>query len=247
MIIDNTFSLVLDRLREIPSTAEFEIGGCPDPFLQAGLVRLVSRMTLLAPEKHGVMAPVIKTVAESLDNSKNASAAVTFECVRALLSVSSRPPSRPVANVDLLFGGPTEAASPVSSEVEECENSRDAFVLLAELLESEDINARFAALDCLASLVESRPKAVAKMASSILPCLHDEDHSIRMRALRISPACFSHHTVQELTRDFLHLMLSNTTDNPKAEDAQFVTELVAVVGIVSWPHAACEERLPLRA
>ncbi|KAH0481407.1 MAG: hypothetical protein KVP17_003528 [Porospora cf. gigantea B] len=227
-LIGDVFPVVLKHIQDVPSTAEVDINGLPDPFLQARLARVLATMAVKDQAAAARLRPVLKSVADGMDTTKNAGASVVFECASALLAISSATsvPRQPKV-VDLLLQDDSVSAGSLESNTVVSDTCKEALVYLESLLASEDVNVKFAALECLASMVGSNPSAVREIAHSVTPCLHDDDQSIRSRALAVCSSAISRSNVQETTRDYLHLILENQTDPPRLENVAFVNAVLA--------------------
>eukprot|EP01071_Lankesteria_metandrocarpae_P008599 Lankesteria_metandrocarpae@DN5000_c0_g3_i1.p1 len=161
------------------SSAEYDISGVPDPFLQC---RILSTMRMIAQgskKQSEALADTLAQVATNTDGKKNAGNAVLYEAARTITKI----------------------------EVDESLRTL-AVNLLARFLQNKDNNIRYVALSVLHSVVKIDLKAVQRHRATIIVSLDDSDASIRRSGLDVAFALVNSDNIKSMSMELLNLLLS---------------------------------------
>ena len=155
-------------------TAEYDVGGITDPYLQAKILRLLQVLGHGSPEASDAMSDVLAQVATNTESSRSAGNAILYECVRTIMAIDS------IGGLRVL-----------------------AVNTLGRFLSHRDNNIRYVALNTLAKVVAVDAQAVQRHRAIIVDCVKDSDASIRKKALELVYALVNEGNVRALTSELL--------------------------------------------
>jgi AP-1 complex subunit gamma-1 len=158
-------------------SAEHDVGGQHDPFLQVKLLRLLRVLGAGDAEASDLMSDCLANVASNVNAGKNAGAAVLYEAVRCVVGVES------VGGLRVL-----------------------AVNVLGRFLADKDNNVRYVALNALAKVVGAAgadAQAVQRHRRTIVECVKDGDVTIRRSALNLVYSLVNASNVQTLVPELL--------------------------------------------
>jgi AP-1 complex subunit gamma-1 len=137
-------------------SAEYDVGGVCDPYLQVKALRLLRALGAGSAEASDAMSDVLAQVAANTEGARPAGNAVLYECVRTIMGVEA------IGGLRVL-----------------------AVNTLGRFLAHRDNNIRYVALDALARVVAVDAAAVARHRATVVACVRDGDASIRRKALEL--------------------------------------------------------------
>ncbi|CAM9198698.1 unnamed protein product [Phaeothamnion confervicola] len=155
-------------------TAEHDVAGVTDPFLQVSVLRL---MCLLGEHSDGsseLMNDILAQVATTTETAKNAGNAILYECVHTIMRIDSEQGLRLLA-----------------------------INILGRFLLNRDNNMRYVALNTLSRVVAHDQASVQRHRGTIVDCMRDPDVSIRQRALDLIFQLVNESNVESLTGELL--------------------------------------------
>lgn len=155
-------------------SAEYDVGGIADPYLQAKILRLLAVLGHGSAEASDAMSDVLAQVATNTEGSRSAGNAILYECVRTIMAVDS------IGGLKVL-----------------------AINTLGRFLAHRDNNIRYVALTTLARVVSVDSQAVQRHRATIVACVKDADASIRRKALELVYALVNEGNVRALTKELL--------------------------------------------
>lgn len=155
-------------------SAEYDVGGICDPYLQTKILRLLSILGHGSPEASDAMSDVLAQVATNTESTRSAGNAILYECVRTIMAVES------IGGLRVL-----------------------AVNTLGRFLAHRDNNIRYVALNTLARVVAVDAQAVQRHRATIVECVKDADASIRRKALELVYALVNEGNVRALTTELL--------------------------------------------
>lgn len=155
-------------------SAEYDVGGICDPYLQAKILRLLSILGHGSPEASDAMSDVLAQVATNTESTRSAGNSILYECVRTIMAVES------IGGLRVL-----------------------AVNTLGRFLAHRDNNIRYVALNTLARVVAVDAQAVQRHRATIVECVKDPDASIRRKALELVYALVNEGNVRALTTELL--------------------------------------------
>lgn len=158
-------------------SADLDIGGITDPFLQVKILRLLKVLGQGNAEASDAMSDVLAQVATNTEVSKNAGNAILYECVQTIMAVES------IGGLRVL-----------------------AVNILGRFLANKDNNIRYVALSILARVVSVDTQAVQRHRVTIVECVKDADISIRRRALELVYALVNESNIRTLTSELLQYL-----------------------------------------
>ncbi|ORX54913.1 Adaptor protein complex AP-1 gamma subunit [Hesseltinella vesiculosa] len=173
----------LKNLTTTGSSAEHEVTGVTDPFLQVKILRLLRILAQNDQEASDTMNDILAQVATNTENAKNVGNAILYETVLAIMDIKSE------AGLRVL-----------------------AVNILGKFLSNRDNNIRYVALETLNKTVGIETQAVQRHRNIILDCLRDGDISIRRRALELSFALINEGNVRVLMRELLAFLEVSDTE-----------------------------------
>ncbi len=155
-------------------SAEHDVGGHADPFLQVKLLQLLAKLGAGDADASDAMSDVLANVASNTDGSKNAGNAILYEAVNAIIGTES------VGGLRVL-----------------------AVNILGRFLGNKDNNIRYVALNTLAKVVAVDTQAVQRHRHTIVDCVKDSDVTIRRSALQLVYALVNDSNVETLAKELL--------------------------------------------
>ncbi|KAJ2163036.1 clathrin associated protein complex large subunit [Coemansia sp. RSA 552] len=167
----------LRSLARADAGSEHGVGGTSDPFLQVALLRLLRTLARASQSATDDLNDVLTLVATRTDATRNAGAAILYECAATVLAVPSDPPLRVLA-----------------------------INLLGRFLAETDNNARYVALASLAAAVITEAPSVQRHRATVVACMGDPDPSIRRRAIDLAFALINPETAKVLVHDILRIL-----------------------------------------
>jgi AP-1 complex subunit gamma-1 len=170
----NTLVRILKSLIHSGYSAEHDVNGHADPFLQVKLLRLLRVLGAGDAEASDAMSDVLANVASNTDGSKNAGNAILYEAVGAIIGVES------VGGLRVL-----------------------AVNILGRFLANKDNNIRYVALNTLAKVVAVDTQAVQRHRATIVECVKDSDVTIRRSALQLVYNLVNENNITTLAKELL--------------------------------------------
>ena len=155
-------------------SAEYDVAGIADPYLQAKILRLLQMLGHDSPEASDAMSDVLAQVATNTEGTRSSGNAILYECVRTIMAVES------IGGLRVL-----------------------AVNTLGRFLAHRDNNIRYVALNTLAKVVAVDAQAVQRHRATIVECVKDNDASIRRKALELVYALVNEGNVRALTSELL--------------------------------------------
>ena len=155
-------------------SAEHDVGGHADPFLQVKLLQLLAKLGAGDADASDAMSDVLANVASNTDGSKNAGNAILYEAVNAIIGTES------VGGLRVL-----------------------AVNILGRFLGNKDNNIRYVALNTLAKVVAVDTQAVQRHRHTIVECVKDSDVTIRRSALQLVYALVNDSNIKTLAKELL--------------------------------------------
>ncbi|KAF9904997.1 clathrin associated protein complex large subunit [Lobosporangium transversale] len=155
-------------------SAEHDVTGVTDPFLQIKILRLLRILGKDDVESSEAMNDILAQVATNTEASKNVGNSILYETVLTIMETPSDNALRVLA-----------------------------INILGKFLSNRDNNIRYVALTTLNKSISLDVNAVQRHRNIILDCLRDADISIRRRALELSFSLINESNVRVLTRELL--------------------------------------------
>ncbi|KAI3645995.1 hypothetical protein MP228_008923 [Amoeboaphelidium protococcarum] len=185
--------------------AEHDVGGINDPFLQVMILRLLRTLGKGDRAASDSMNDVLAQIATNTDGNKNVGNSILYECCLTIMNI-------------------------------DCDSSLRtlAINMFGKFLGNTDNNVRYVALNTLneateysnAQSVQETTNAIQRHRTTVLECLHDNDISIRRRALNLSFKLVTQSNVRLLVRELLLFLELPTTD---AEFKQWMPARICAV------------------
>ena len=160
---------ILKSLIHSGYSAEHDVNGHADPFLQVGVLRLLATLGAGDADASDAMSDVLANVASNTDGSKNAGNAILYEAVNAIVGVES------IGGLRVL-----------------------AVNILGRFLANKDNNVRYVALNTLAKVVAVDTQAVQRHRQTIVECVKDSDVTIRRSALQLVYSLVNENNIETL-------------------------------------------------
>ncbi|KAF9963882.1 clathrin associated protein complex large subunit [Modicella reniformis] len=155
-------------------SAEHDVTGVTDPFLQIKILRLLRFLGKDDVESSETMNDILAQVATNTESTKNVGNSILYETVLTIMDTPSDNALRVLA-----------------------------INILGKFLSNRDNNIRYVALTTLNKSISLDVNAVQRHRNIILDCLRDADISIRRRALELSFSLINESNVRVLTRELL--------------------------------------------
>jgi AP-1 complex subunit gamma-1 len=155
-------------------SAEYDVGGIADPFLQVKILRLLRVLGAGSADASDQMSDVLAQVATNTEGARSAGNAILYECVRTIMAVES------IGGLRVL-----------------------AVNTLGRFLSNRDNNIRYVALTTLARVVAVDAAAVQRHRATVVDCVKDADASIRRKALELVYALVNPGNVRTLAAELL--------------------------------------------
>ena len=172
-----TLVRILKSLIHSGYSAEHDVNGHADPFLQVKLLRLLATLGAGDADASDAMSDVLANVASNTDGSKNAGNAILYEAVNAIVGVES------IGGLRVL-----------------------AVNILGRFLANKDNNVRYVALNTLAKVVAVDTQAVQRHRQTIVECVKDSDVTIRRSALQLVYSLVNENNIETLARELLEYL-----------------------------------------
>ncbi|WWC70337.1 uncharacterized protein I206_104287 [Kwoniella pini CBS 10737] len=172
--------LLVKHLKNLVTTgysAEHDVLGITDPFLQVKILRLLRLLGRGDPASSEIMNDILAQVATNTDSTKNVGNSILYETVLTVLEIEADSGLRVMA-----------------------------INILGKFLTNRDNNIRYVALNTLNKVVSIDTNAVQRHRNTILDCLRDGDISIRRRALELSYALVNESNVRVMIRELLSFL-----------------------------------------
>ncbi|WVR07142.1 hypothetical protein IAU60_004183 [Kwoniella sp. DSM 27419] len=172
--------LLVKHLKNLVTTgysAEHDVLGITDPFLQTKILRLLRLLGKGDVAASEAMNDILAQVATNTDSTKNVGNSILYETVLTVLEIEADSGLRVMA-----------------------------INILGKFLTNRDNNIRYVALNTLNKVVTMDTNAVQRHRNTILDCLRDGDISIRRRALELSYALVNESNVRVMTRELLSFL-----------------------------------------
>jgi AP-1 complex subunit gamma-1 len=190
-------------------TAEYDVSGICDPFLQVRILRLLRLLGSGDAETSEAMSDILTQIATSTDPGKNVGHSVLYETAVTIMNIESDQALRTMA-----------------------------INILGRLLSNNtsDNNLRYVALTLLNKIICAGSEglsAVQRHRATILECLHDPDISIRRRAVDLALALISKETIRNIAGELLQVL----KDMNGTDELEFKQALVTKLAIASAQHA----------
>ncbi|ODN79774.1 hypothetical protein L202_03685 [Cryptococcus amylolentus CBS 6039] len=173
-------NLLVKHLKNLVSTgysAEHDVLGIADPFLQTKILRLLRLLGRGDAAASETMNDILAQVATNTDSSKNVGNSILYETVLTVLEIEADSGLRVMA-----------------------------INILGKFLTNRDNNIRYVALNTLNKVVTMDTNAVQRHRTTIVECLRDGDISIRRRALELSYALVNEGNIKLMTRELLSFL-----------------------------------------
>lgn len=214
--------IVIRQLQSIIAggySADYDVSGISDPFLQVRLLRLLRVLGEGDGETSEAMTDILTQISTSTDPAKNVGHAVLYEAAVTIMNIESDSALRTMA-----------------------------INILGRLLSnthSSDNNLRYVALTLLNKIISAGSEglsAVQRHRAVILDCLHDPDVSIRRRAVDLAVALCSSDTIRNVTNELLELLEQQqlrtlTATSDEAELRQSIVTRLAIAVAQFAPSA----------
>ena len=156
------------------NSAEHDVGGINDPFLQVRILRLLRVLGKGDKTASDAMNDVLAQIATNTDGTKNVGNAILYETCLTIMEIEADNGLRVLA-----------------------------VNILGKFLSNTDNNIRYVALNTLTKTISVDVNAVQRHRNTILECLHDPDISIRRRALELSFFLINESNVRVMIRELL--------------------------------------------
>ena len=160
-------------------SAEFDIAGVFDPFLQVGIISFFKLMGENNEEISEELVEILASIATNMTSTKNSGCAVLYECVRTIMAIESSKSLRS-------FG----------------------ISILGKFLAIKDNNSRYVSLQSLKQVVQHDLAAVQKHKDMIVDCLKEYDVSIKKKALDLILVITTKKNVKSIVKELLNLILT---------------------------------------
>lgn len=174
---------ILKTLVQSGPTADHDVGGVTDPFLQVKVLRLLGLLGRGNDQASDEMNDILAQVATNTASQKNAGNSVLYEAVRTIMKIRDENGLR-------VF----------------------AINILGKFLLHNDKNIRYVALNTLITCVHDEMQAVQRQRDTIVDCLKDDDISIRRRALELIFALMNNTNIRALTREIFGFLETCETE-----------------------------------
>ncbi|WVQ80505.1 hypothetical protein IAT38_002610 [Cryptococcus sp. DSM 104549] len=172
--------LLVKHLKNLVSTgysAEHDVLGITDPFLQTKILRLLRLLGRGDAAASETMNDILAQVATNTDSTKNVGNSILYETVLTVLEIEADSGLRVMA-----------------------------INILGKFLTNRDNNIRYVALNTLNKVVTMDTNAVQRHRNTIIDCLRDGDISIRRRALELSYALVNEGNIRVMSRELLSFL-----------------------------------------
>ena len=165
---------LLRSLMEVGFSPEHDVSGLCDPFLQTRLLRLLRTLGRDDADASDAMSDILAHVITNTDASKNVGNAVLYEAVQTVMEIRAETGLRVLA-----------------------------INILGRFLANKDNNIRYVALNALTRSLASDHGTVQRHRATIVECLHDQDVSIKRRAMELTVALINETNALGMVRELL--------------------------------------------
>ncbi|WWC89432.1 uncharacterized protein L201_004356 [Kwoniella dendrophila CBS 6074] len=175
--------LLVKHLKNLVTTgysAEHDVLGITDPFLQVKILKLLRLLGRGDQNSTEIMNDILAQVATNTDSTKNVGNSILYETVLTVLEIDIQGSDSGLRVM--------------------------AINILGKFLTNRDNNIRYVALNTLNKVVTIDTNAVQRHRNTILDCLRDGDISIRRRALELSYALVNESNVRVMIRELLSFL-----------------------------------------
>lgn len=195
-----TLVKMLRNLQTSGYSADHDVGGISDPFLQVQLLTLLRMLGSNNEQATEEMNDVLAQVASNTDSAKNAGNAILYECVQTIMGIPCEDGLRVLA-----------------------------VNILGRFLLNRDNNIRYVALNTLSRCIaeqrqqesnggavdstNSAMSALQRHRTTVVDCLKDPDISIRQRALELIYHLVNESNVESLTAELLNYLVLCPTEH----------------------------------
>ena len=186
---------VLKSLIYAGSSAEHDIAGHADPFLQCAILRLLRVLGRGHADASDAMSDILAQIASNTDGSKNAGNAILYEAVETIIAIEA------VGGLRVL-----------------------AVNILGRFLQNKDNNVRYVALNALEKVVAVDMQAIQRHRAIIVGCVKDSDITIRRSALQLVYSLVNANNVTTLTHELVEY-LESCDEEFKCELAKKISAL----------------------
>lgn len=155
-------------------SAEYDVGGIANPYLQVKILRLLNILAHESPEVSDMISDLLAQVATNTEGSRSSGNSILYECVKTIMGIEN------VGGLRVL-----------------------AVNILGRFLSHKDNNIRYVALTILANVVAVDLGAVQRHRTTIVECVKDSDASIRRKALELVYALVNEGNIKSLTAELL--------------------------------------------
>lgn len=177
-------------------SAEHDVNGVADPFLQVQILRLLRLLGHNNVEASDLMNDVLAQVATNTDNSKNVGNSILYETVLTIMNIESEKSLQVMA-----------------------------INILGRFLSNRDNNIKYVALTtlCQVASILTDSSSLQRHSSTIIDCIKDSDISIRKRAIDLAFILMNRQNIRVLARELL-TSLETTTNEEKAKISRRLCE-----------------------
>jgi AP-1 complex subunit gamma-1 len=195
-----TLVKMLRNLQTSGYSADHDVGGISDPFLQVQLLTLLRMLGSNNEQATEEMNDVLAQVASNTDSAKNAGNAILYECVQTIMAIPCEDGLRVLA-----------------------------VNILGRFLLNRDNNIRYVALNTLSRCIAEQKQhelnsglgestnnamsALQRHRTTVVDCLKDPDVSIRQRALELIYHLVNESNVESLTAELLNYLVLCPTEH----------------------------------
>ena len=180
----------LKSLLSTGSAPEFDVNGINDPFLQVKILRFLRILCKGDKASSDSINDVLAQIATNTESSKNVGNSILYEACLTIMEIEADNGLRVLA-----------------------------INILGRFLANQDNNIRYVALNTLAATIAVDVNAVQRHRATILNCLHDNDVSIKRRALELCFYLINESNVRVMVRELLTFL--------ETADIEFKTSMPA--------------------
>eukprot|EP01017_Pseudomicrothorax_dubius_P015125 TRINITY_DN1756_c0_g2_i2.p1 TRINITY_DN1756_c0_g2~~TRINITY_DN1756_c0_g2_i2.p1 ORF type:complete len:885 (+),score=241.38 TRINITY_DN1756_c0_g2_i2:41-2695(+) len=159
-------------------SAEYDVNGITDPFLQASIIRFF-RQIAGPNETLDEVTDVLAQVAANTTSTKNTGNAVLYEAVKTIMAINS-PQSLRALGINVL----------------------------GKFLANKDNNSKYVSLSALSKVLRHDLAAVQKHKGIILECLAENDLSVKRQALDLLYLISNESNVKSIVKELLNALLT---------------------------------------
>ncbi|KAL3123759.1 hypothetical protein niasHT_009972 [Heterodera trifolii] len=178
---------ILKNLLMNEYSAEHDVAGISDPFLQVKILRLLRILGRDDPRVSEEMNDILAQVATNTETTKNVGNAILYETVLTIMETKSESGLRVLA-----------------------------VNILGRFLLNTDKNIRYVALNTLLKTVTIDFQAVQRHRTTVVECLKDADISIKKRALELCFALMNQTNIASMSKEII-IFLETADSDFKAE------------------------------